>query len=392
MAQRFSNGSVQLAPLAFDYQSTTPCDPEVFDAMTPYFNEIWGNPSSRQNHFAVKAAAAVSLARDQLSYYLGVHPDKLIFTSGATEANNLALLGFARAKALENKQTGHLITLSTEHLSVLDPLRQLRKEGFVLTELLPNSEGFLSVEALKDSFSQDTLLVSVMIANNEIGVLQPIKALSSLCAERGIMFHADAAQSFGKIPIDNNLENVDILTISGHKIYGPKGIGALALRSNLPIIPLQWGGGQEYGLRPGTLPVALIVGLAKAAELSIKNISSQQKKIAILRNQLWYGLKNHLPDLILNGSLINRLPNNLNFTVPNVIGSRLQQELRKSVACTSGSACSAGMPSYVLTSIGRTVKEANSSLRLSLGKDTTDNDIQKAIIEIVRVVEKLRSN
>ncbi|KGG11490.1 Cysteine desulfurase [Prochlorococcus sp. SS52] len=385
------NELMKTTPLYFDYQSTTPCLDKVVDAMVPYWSEFWGNPSSRQNRLGLHASAAISLARDKLGSLLQVSPQRLIFTSGATEANNLALLGYSRAKAQETGSTGHLITISTEHRSVIEPLRQLRREGFRVTELTPNVDGIISLDGLSKSFEDDTFLVSVMLANNEIGVLQPIKEIASLCKSRGVIFHSDASQGFGNLPIEIDKLQVDFLSISGHKIYGPKGIGLLVLGSNsIKIKPLQWGGDQENGIRAGTLPVPLVIGMAKAAEIAIEEIDLQVPRIRKLRDKLWQGLRDEIPELMLNGSFDKRLPNNLNFTVIGVNGSRLHKKLRPLISCSSGSACSNGSPSHVLMSLGRTINEAEASLRLSLGRATTLNDVEMAIDIISNTVNYLR--
>ncbi len=387
------NKTEERALLEFDYQGSTPCLQEVLNAMAPYWGDVWGNSSNRQNRSGLKAAAAVSLARDQLASCLGIASENLIFTSGATEANNIALLGHARARALESGRTGHLVTLATEHPSVLDPLRQLKKEGFRLTELSPGSDGLLSKSQLLDALKTDTCLVSLMFANNEIGVLQDIKELASICKERGVTFHTDAAQAFGNIPLSMRQHEVDFLSLSGHKLCGPKGIGVLALNSKkLPIIPLTWGGGQELGLRPGTIPVPLVVGLAKAAEIAINDLESRTTRLNNLRNSLWEGLSQAFPDLILNGSLKNRLAHNLNITIPGVRGSLLHRKLKPVISCSSGSACSNGRPSHVLLALGRSLAEAESSIRLSLGRNTTANDIENAITCISQVINDLRND
>ena len=379
------------SPLAFDYQSSTPCLPEVVEAMEPYWREFWGNPSSRQNRLGLYSSAAVSVAREQLCSLLNVKSEQLIFTSGATEANNLALLGYARAKSLLKGSPGHLITMTTEHHSVLDPMRQLRKEGFSLTELRPNYEGLILFDDLQEAIKKDTYLVSVMLANNEIGVIQPIKKIGSFCRENDVIFHCDAVQGFGYLPLDLQAINVDLLTISAHKIYGPKGIGALIIPEGISLLPLQWGGGQENGFRPGTLPLPLIVGFAKAAEIANKDIKQRNKKLEFLRNTLKEGLSKEIPNLIINGSMIKRLPHNLNISIMGVNGNNLYRDLRKLIACSSGSACSNGEPSHVLLELGRDPKEAESSLRLSLGIDTTIKEIYEAIKIISSAVKVLQN-
>ena len=385
-----SESSNMKYPIFLDYQSTTPCDPEVLRAMDPYWSLFCGNPSGRQNKESSYASAAVSIARESLALTLEVSPERIIFTSGATEANNLALLGHARAHALDNGFRGHIITASTEHNAVLDPIKQLQKEGFRVTLIRPYENGILTSKSLISAIEKDTFLVSIMMANNEIGVIQPVSELAKICKERGIIFHSDAAQSFGNIPIAVDSFGIDLLTISGHKIYGPKGIGALIIRNDVPIIPLFWGGGQENGFRAGTLPVPLVVGLAKAAEIAFKDIHNRTSRFLELRNKIWYELKSKIPDLIINGSLDNRLANNLNFSVPGVIGSRLHRSLRPLISCSSGSACSNGEPSHVLQSIGRSRKESESSLRLSIGRNTTDIEVEKAIEIIASSIISLK--
>ncbi len=392
MSTRFLDSLQFECPLAFDYQATTPCAQEVLTAMNPYWNQNWGNPSSRQSRLSVRASAAVGLAREQLSISLGIKPDELIFTSGATEANNLALLGYARAKAIELGRPGHLITLSTEHHSVLDPLRQLQREGFQLTEIRPNSDGLISVNQLEMEFQNNTILVSIMLANNEIGVVQPLKEIGYLCKENQVVLHSDCAQACGFMSMNFSELPIDLISLSCHKLYGPKGIGALVLRSDIDILPLQWGGGQEKGLRPGTLPVPLVVGFAKAVEIAVENLSDNHSKLLKLRNKLWFDLKSKIPDLVLNGSLDARLPHNLNFTVGGVLGSRLHRELKPFISLSSGSACSNGEASHVLMSLGLTAKEAESSIRMSLGLQTTLEDINHAVFIIETIVKGLRFN
>ena len=382
---------MQKPPLNFDYQSSTPCSERVLKAMQPYWNELWGNPSNRQTRIGLNASAAISLARDNIANCLEVSPERIIFTSGATEANNLALIGHARARAKEVGRPGHLITISTEHHSVLDPLRQLKNEGFSITELNPKPDGILCLKELENAFNIDTFLVSIMLANNEIGVIQPIQKVSQLCKDKGVTLHSDAAQAFGNISINFDDLGIDLMTISSHKIYGPKGIGALVIRENISIEPLIWGGGQENGIRSGTLPVPLIIGFAKASEIALEELDQNNIRVNILRNKLWDDLSENIPGLLINGSLNERLFHNLNFTIGGVIGTRLQKLLKPLIVCSSSSACSNGSPSHVLMAIGRSSKEAESSLRLSLGRDTTMQDIKKAVALITKVIEELRS-
>ena len=378
------------APIALDHQATTPCHEDVVTAMEPWWSEQWGNPSSRQHRLGLTAAAAVQMAREQLSDCLNCSAEQLIFTSGATEANNIALLGHARAIARERGQPGHLISMVSEHHAVLDPLRQLQREGFRITLLSPEPDGLLDPKKLEAAITEDTQLVSVMLANNEIGVIQPLPEVAAICRDRGVTLHSDVAQAFGHIPFDSKGLGADFLSLSAHKLNGPKGIGALICNPGLTVEPLQWGGGQERGLRPGTLPVPLIIGFAKAAELARSDLASRRRRIERLRNRLWEGLKQGQPSLLLNGHATARLPHNLNITIPDVSGSRLHRALRPRVACSSGSACSRGEPSHVLMALGRSRQEAEASLRLSLGRDTSDSDIDAAIQAINTIIHQLR--
>ena len=380
----------QSAPIALDHQATTPCHQDVVRAMEPWWSEQWGNPSSRQHRLGLTAAAAVQMAREQISDCLNCSAEQLIFTSGATEANNIALLGHARAIARERGQPGHLISMVSEHHAVLDPLRQLQREGFRITLLSPEPDGLLDPKKLEAAITEDTQLVSVMLANNEIGVIQPLPEVAAICRDRGVTLHSDVAQAFGHIPFDSKGLGADFLSLSAHKLNGPKGIGALICNPGLTVEPLQWGGGQERGLRPGTLPVPLIIGFAKAAELARSDLASRRRRIERLRNRLWEGLKQGQPSLLLNGHATARLPHNLNITIPDVSGSKLHRALRSQVACSSGSACSRGEPSHVLMALGRSRQEAEASLRLSLGRSTSDGDIDQAIQAINKVLHKLR--
>ena len=354
--------------------------------MAPYWSEDWGNPSSRQHRLGLTASAAVNLARRQIADALAVTPQQLVFTSGATEANNLALLGHARARG-----SGHLISVATEHHAVLDPLQQLQREGFSVSLLTPGPDGLITPEQLKQAITPETQLVSVMAANNEIGVLQPLMALAAVCRDHGVTLHSDAAQAFGHIPLEPDAMGVDLMSLSAHKLYGPKGVGALVMRDGIALQPLQWGGGQEAGLRAGTLPTALIVGFAAAVQLAMQDREQRQQRLALLRDQLWADLQRKIPDVRLNGALAPRLAHNLNITLPGVSGSRLQRALKPQLSCSSGSACSNGAPSHVLQALGRSRAEAEASLRLSLGRDTTADDIHQAVIAIGDAVAAVQS-
>ena len=357
--------------------------------MEPWWREQWGNPSSRQHRLGLTAAAAIGSARERLAGSLGIKSEELIFTSGATEANNLALLGHARARALTDSGPGHLISVASEHHAVLDPLLQLQHEGFQITLLTPQKNGLVKVEQLEQAIQPNTQLISVMVANNEIGVIQPIRDLSAVCRSHGITMHTDAAQAYGHLPLNAEELGCELISLSAHKFNGPKGIGALVVRAGTQLQPLQWGGGQEQGLRAGTLPVPLIMGMAAAADLSMQDLKDCQTRLQGLRDQLWEGLKDRNPMIQLNGALQPRLAHNLNITVPDISGSRLLQTLRPRLACSSGSACSRGEPSHVLRSIGRSRIEAEASLRLSLGRDTTSADIDGAIEVITNAIKTL---
>ena len=373
-------------PLLLDFQATTPCARDVVEAMAPYWSEAWGNPSSRQHRLGLHASAAVNLARRQLAGSLGLAPERIVFTSGATEANNLALLGHAR-----HWGSGHVISVSTEHHAVLDPLAQLKREGFRVTLLQPGADGLIDPARLREAITDDTRLVSVMTANNEIGVLQPMAELAAICRTEGITFHSDAAQAFGHIPFQPDELGLDLVSLSAHKLYGPKGIGALVVREGIELTPLQWGGGQESGLRAGTLPTALIVGFATAAELAMADLPQRQQRQKQLRDMLWADLHKRIPDLQRNGAEQPRLSHNLNVTVPGVNGTRLHRALRPHLACSSGSACSNGEPSHVLQALGLSRKEAEASLRLSLGRSTTSADVHAAVSCIGDAVDDLRT-
>ena len=376
--------------LIFDFQSSTPCSVEVVESMAPYWNEFWGNPSNQNNRSGLFASAAVEVSRETIASYLKINPKRLIFTSGATEANNLGLVGHARAKAKLIGKPGHIVTVSTEHHAVLDPLRELRKEGFRLTELQPNSDGLIDIDQLSKVIEKDTFLVSVMAANNEIGVLQPISEIGSLCKLNGITFHSDAAQAFGYVDLEPDRLDIDLMSLSAHKIYGPKGIGALVIREGLPLESSQHGGGQELGLRSGTLPVPLIVGFAKAVEVTNIDLDARNKRLLSHRNLLLEGLKNNISGLIVNGSINQRLPHNLNITFSGVNGNRLHSHLRKFIFCTSGSACSNGEPSHVLQGIGLCKRDAEASIRMSIGRNTTEKEITEAIEIIRNIISNLQ--
>jgi cysteine desulfurase len=369
-------------PIYLDHQATTPVDKQVLAAMIPYFTEYFGNPAS--NHiYGWSAAGAIDQARAQVAAAIGAQPHEIIFTSGATEANNLAIKGIAEA----NLQRGrHLITVATEHSAVLAPCKYLEKLGFTVTYLTVNAQGLISIEELAAAIRPETILVSVMAANNEIGVIQPLSEIGQLCRQHQIPFHTDAVQAIGYCPINVDDLRVDLLSLTAHKIYGPKGIGALYVRSGQAITPQQLGGGKER--RAGTMATPLIVGLGAAIELGILLHEQDSMRLTSLRNSLWQQLQ-QLPDVQLNGDLQQRLPHNLNVSFAGVQTNGLLRELQSVVALSSGSACASGQASHVLAALGRSKQEAN--LRFGLGRETTQLEIDRVAEAIVSAVRLLRN-
>jgi cysteine desulfurase len=374
-----------------DHHATTPCDAAVLAAMAPWWSEQFANPSSRLYRPALEAAAAVAIAREQVANALAMPATSVVFTSGATEANNLALKGVAEA-ALEggNPRRG-LVTLATEHRAVLDPLAWLHRHGFPLTVLPVQADGRVDLELLAAALGPSTLLLSVMAANNEIGVLQPLAAIASLCREHGVLFHCDAAQAVGHIPLAMADIGIDLLSLSGHKLYGPKGVGALLRRPDLPLAPQQHGGGQEGGLRAGTSPVPLLVGLGLAVTLAQADRAERALRLAALRDRLWQGLE-ALGDIQRNGSALHTLPHNLNVSIADVDGQRLHRILRQRLAVSSGSACSQGNPSHVLAALGLSRQQAAASIRFGLGRGSNDASIDTAIVAVGEAVTELRQS
>ena len=377
-------------PILLDYQSSTPCSKDVVDSMKPFWSEIFSNPASKSNLAGINASAILEASREKIEQNLFLKNKKVIFTSGATESNNLALLGFARNFYKKTGNYGHIITLKTEHKAVLEPLNQLKKEGFMVTEINPEKDGLISEEQFKKNIREDTFLVSVMLANNEIGVIQPIENISKICKSQGITFHSDFAQCLGYIELDNLLSDVNMITMSSHKIYGPKGIGLLLIDEEINLEPLIVGGGQEYGLRSGTLPLPLVVGFAKAIEIAVLNQKNNAEKLLFYRNNLLEGLLKNNSGLLINGSIEKRLPHNLNLTVLDLNGAKFHKLLKSKIICSTGSACSNGEPSHVLLALGRSLKEAESSIRLSIGLSTNSKDIKQAIHILTNTIRSLR--
>jgi len=379
-------------PLYFDNNATTPCDPRVVEAMVPYLFEHFGNPASRAHAYGWTAREAVEIAREQVASLIGASAKEIVFTSGATESDNLAIKGVARYNARKGK---HIITVATEHKAILDSCHALEREGFEVTYLEVDSEGLISLDALRDAIRDDTTLVSVMYANNEIGVLQPVAEIGAICREKGVLFHCDAVQALAWLPIDVKAMNIDLLSISAHKMYGPKGIGALYVRRGRPRVrvqPIIDGGGHERGMRSGTLATHQIVGLGKAAELAEQSIKSGEvDKVRALRDRLWDGLRANLDELYLNGSWEQRLPNNLNVSFAYVEGEAMMMGI-KQIACSSGSACTSASlePSYVLRAMGVDVELAHTSIRFGLGRFNTEAEVDYAIELITEKVRFLR--
>jgi cysteine desulfurase len=378
-------------PAYLDMQSTTPLDPRVLDRMMPFLTTEYGNPHSRTHPFGWKTADAVENARAQVASLIGADPKEIVFTSGATESNNCAIKGVAKFYKVKGKK--HIITTQTEHKCVLDTCRHLQDEGFRVSYLPVKQNGLLDLKLLEQTIDDETSIVSVMGANNEIGVIQPLQDIGQLCRERKVFLHTDAAQMVGKVPVDVNKLNIDLLSISGHKIYGPKGIGALYVRRKprVRLVPIINGGGQERGLRSGTLPPALVVGLGAACEIAQKEMDSEIKYISKLAEKLKKEIKSHIPHVVLNGDEESRLPGNLNFSFAYVEGESLIMAL-KNLALSSGSACTSASlePSYVLRAIGVDEALAHTSLRIGIGRFTTEREVDYALDLMKKHVTRLR--
>lgn len=381
-------------PIYLDYHATTPCDPRVVEAMLPCFREKFGNPSSRSHSFGREAEEMVERARGQVADLLGATPEEIVFTSCATEANNLALKGAACARR-EAGDGNHIISAGIEHKSVLEPLATLEDEEFRVTWLEVDDKGRVDPTDLANAIDEGTILVSIMTANNEIGTIEPIAELAAIAHEAGAWFHTDAVQAVGKIPFDVDGMDVDLAAISGHKFYGPKGIGALFVRRRarrMKLAPSLCGGGQERGLRSGTHNVPGIVGLGVASEVAGQERVAESARLAVLRDRLQEGLEREIEDLVVNGDVDNRLPHNLSVSVPYVDGEALLLSL-DDVAVSSGSACRSSAPggSHVMKAIGRDDDLARSTIRFGLGRWTTEEEIDYAIGRVTETVARLRS-
>jgi len=379
-------------PIYLDYHATTPVDAEVLEEMIPVLKEDFGNPSNTTYEWGRVAGKHVEAARTRVANLIKAKPKEIVFTSGATEANNLAIKGVAEQYV---DKGNHLITVTTEHKSVIEPMQYLEKKGFEVTYLTVDSEGLINLDELKQAITEKTILISVMFANNEIGVIQPIKEIGELAKEKNILFHVDAAQAVGKIPIDVEELNIDLLSLSGHKVYGPKGVGALWVRSQNPKVHLvaqSQGGGQEGGVRSGTMNVPSIVGLGKACEVAEKTLNKEANRITALRNRLWDKLNEGLEEILLNGSLSHRLPGNLNICFSGTENDALLMGLQEQIAVSSGSACDAAKlePSYVLKALGLKNELANSAIRFGIGRYSTEEEIDYTAGKVIEVVKKLR--
>ncbi|MEM9066292.1 MAG: IscS subfamily cysteine desulfurase [Planctomycetota bacterium] len=385
-------------PIYLDHAATTPCDPRVIEAMMPYFTETFGNPGSRNHSFGWAAEDGIETARRQVADLLGADRKEVIFTSGATESNNLAIKGaanmYAKAPAGQSGR-GHIITCAIEHKATLDPCKRLEKEGFDVTYLDPGPKGFISKSQVEQALRDETILVSLMWANNEVGAISEIPEIGKLCHDRGVILHTDATQWVGKMPTDVNEANVDLLSLSAHKLYGPKGVGALYVRRRRPrvrLTPLSEGGGQERGFRSGTLNVTGIVGLGAACEIAGKEMATEAERLGKLRDQLEQAITERLDTVQVNGDPERRLPHITNISFGFVEGESMMMAC-KELAMSSGSACTSASlePSYVLKNMGVGDDLAHSSLRISLGRFTTEQEVTFAADKICEAVEKLRA-
>jgi cysteine desulfurase len=378
-------------PIYLDRHATTPVDPRVLAAMLPYFTEHFGNPTSTTHQYGWAAEAAVTGARETIANAIGASAEEIVFTSGATEANNLALKGVAEAYFAKGQ---HIITLQTEHNAVLDPCEYLESLGFTVTYLPVEPDGLVDLNNLKNAIRPDTILVSIMAANNEIGVIQLLVKIGELCREEKVLFHTDAAQAIGQIPLDVDLLNIDLMSMTAHKVYGPKGIGALYVRRRNPRVKLSpqlHGGGHERGMRSGTLYTPQIVGFAKAVEIALVEMDAETARLTGLRDRLWAQL-NQIDGIYLNGHPTQRLPGNLNISVAGVDGNALLLGLRPTVALSSGAACSSAKiePSHVLKALGRSESLAYAALRFGIGHNNTVDQIDRVAAVTIETIQSLR--
>ncbi len=378
-------------PIYMDNHSTTPCDPRVVEAMLPYFTEKFGNSASRNHSFGWEAEEGVDAARKQIAKLINADSKEIVFTSGATESNNLALKGVAE---MYREKGDNIITSSTEHRAVIDPAKSLEKKGVKVTYLSVDKTGTVNPDDVRNAITDKTILISIMLANNEIGTINPIKEIGKIAKEKGVLFHCDATQGVGKIPVNVQELGVDLMSFSAHKIYGPKGIGALYVRRRAPrvrLAPMLDGGGHERGMRSGTLPVPLIVGFGKAAELCEQEMATESVRMMALRDRLKAGIMGAMEEVYLNGHPTERLPGNLNISFAYVEGEALLMGV-KEIALSSGSACTSATlePSYVLRALGVGSDLAHSSIRFGIGRFTTEEEVDYTIDRMLKAVNHLR--
>jgi cysteine desulfurase len=378
-------------PIYMDYHATTPMDPRVFEAMKPYFLQTFGNAASRNHSFGWEAEEAVEKSRKQIASLIGATAKEVVFTSGATESNNLALKGVAEMYA---EKGNHIITAATEHKAILDTCKRLEKHGVRVTYLAVQQNGLVDLDQLQAAITDKTILISIMYANNEIGVIQPIAELGRIAKSRGVLLHTDATQAVGKVPVNVIKDNVDLMSLSGHKMYGPKGVGALYVRRKSPRVQITAqmdGGGHERGMRSGTLNVPGIVGLGEACALCQAEMSEESKRMAFLRDKLMHKLQSELDETYINGTMEHRLPNNLNISFAYVEGESLLMGIND-IAVSSGSACTSATlePSYVLKALGAGDDLAHSSIRFGLGRFNTEEEVDYVAAKVIDVVKKLR--
>jgi cysteine desulfurase len=378
-------------PIYIDNHATTPCDPRVIETMLPYFTTRFGNAASRNHPFGWEAEEAVEKSRKQIAELIGANSKEIVFTSGATESNNLAIKGVAEMYA---ERGNHIITAATEHKAVLDTCKHLEKKGCRVTYLPVQQNGLVDLDQLRDAITDKTILVTIMWANNEIGVLQPVREIGKICKERGVLFHTDAVQAAGKVPINVAADNVDIMSLTAHKIYGPKGVGALYVRRKSPRVQLTSqmdGGGHERGMRSGTLNVPGIVGLGKACQLCKDEMAIESARLRELRDRLKDRLLGELDEVFINGTMEQRLPNNLNISFAYVEGESLLMGIND-IAVSSGSACTSATlePSYVLKALGAGDDLAHSSIRFGIGRFNTQEEVDYVAARVIETVKKLR--
>jgi cysteine desulfurase len=374
-----------------DYHATTPMDPRVFEAMKPYFMETFGNAASRNHSFGWQAEEAVEKSRKQIADLIGSTTKEIVFTSGATESNNLALKGIAEMYA---EKGNHIITAATEHKAILDTCKRLEKHGIRVTYLPVQANGLIDLEMLKEAITDKTILISIMYANNEIGVIQPMAEIGKIAKAKGVLVHSDATQAVGKVPVNVIKDNIDLMSMSGHKIYGPKGVGALYVRRKSPRVQITAqmdGGGHERGMRSGTLNVPGIVGLGEACAICNADMAEESKRMAFLRDKLRGRLESELDEVYINGTMEHRLPNNLNISFAYVEGESLLMGIND-IAVSSGSACTSATlePSYVLKALGAGDDLAHSSIRFGLGRFNTEEEVDYVAAKVIDVVKKLR--